>query len=351
MVLHKISRNTKIPGIGSAKSEKKYKNVLLQKQEPTPYDEERIFLKNSMQISGLYIILASAIWWIDGYVRQSMPIAGNLLIAIESSIAGILLLAFLIIFRKKKIQKLQNIKYFIAMVLVGGVAGSWCFAQALAATQSLWFVFVLIGLQPIFTIISSSIVLKEHPRASFYAFAATTIFASILLTIGDTGFSLESSSLRAYIFALLTAIFWGSSTTIGKVVITHNSHLYALALKYFFTGLIGWVIVFFSHEMIGVWAILEKVSLRPLNILFIIFISDILASALYLRSLKNIPATMATIFELAFPLTGFILDFILYDVTPSPMKVVAAFTILICIVILPHCHFIEEDAEIQPIVA
>ena len=95
----------------------------------------------------------------------------------------------------------------------------------------------------------------------------------------------------------------------------------------------------------------DKISVRPLDIIFIIFISDILASALYLKSLKNIPATIATIFELAFPLTGFILDFILYEVTPSPMKVVAAFTILISIVILPHCHFIEENSELQPIVA
>ena len=47
-----------------------------------------------------------------------MPISGNLLVALESSIAGILLLTFLVIFRKKKIQKIQNIKYFIAMVLV-----------------------------------------------------------------------------------------------------------------------------------------------------------------------------------------------------------------------------------------
>lgn len=54
------------------------------------------------------------------------------------------------------------------------------------------------------------------------------------------------------------------------------------------------------------------------------------------------PATIATILELAFPLTGFILDYVLYDVVPSPLKVVAAFTILISIIILPHCHFIEE---------
>lgn len=85
-----------------------------------------------------------------------------------------------------------------------------------------------------------------------------------------------------------------------------------------------------------------RLSVKPIHILFLIFISDMLATGVYYRSLRDIPATIATILELAFPLTGFILDYILYDVTPSPMKIVAAFTILISIVILPHCHFIEE---------
>ncbi len=96
----------------------------------------------------------------------------------------------------------------IGMILLGGIGGSWCFAQALSATESLGFVFVLIGLQPIFTIITSALVLGEHPKGSFYAFAATTIFASILLTVGDTGFVLDSTSTHAYIYALLTAVFW-----------------------------------------------------------------------------------------------------------------------------------------------
>lgn len=86
----------------------------------------------------------------------------------------------------------------------------------------------------------------------------------------------------------------------------------------------------------------SKINTHPANILFLIFISDILGYSLYFRGLKNIPATLATIFELTFPLTGFVLDYAFYDVTPSPLKVIAAFTILLSIVILPYCHFIEE---------
>lgn len=99
-------------------------------------------------------------------------------------------------------------KALIGMILLGGVGGSWFFVHALAATESLGFVFVLIGLQPIFTILTSALLLGEHPRRSFYAFAATTIFASILLTIGDTGFTLDQSSMQAYIYALLTGLCW-----------------------------------------------------------------------------------------------------------------------------------------------
>jgi len=231
------------------------------------------------------------------------------------------------------------------MILLGGIGGSWCFAQALSVTESLGFVFVLIGLQPIFTIITSALVLWEHPKGSFYAFAATTIFASILLTVGDTGFSLSEWSINAYIYALLTAFFWGSGTTFSKIVITHNSSLYALSLRFLFTGIVGWIIVIISHEIIGSGEIIDKMSLNPLNILFLIFICDILATSIYFRGLRNVPETLTTIFELTFPLTGFVLDYMLYDVTPSPMKVVAALVILMSIVILPYCHFIEETSE------
>jgi drug/metabolite transporter (DMT)-like permease len=97
--------------------------------------------------------------------------------------------------------------------------------------------------------------------------------------------------------------------------------------------------------MISLGEISTKIISSPVKVLFLIFISDLLGYGMYYRGLRDVPATIATIFELAFPLTGFMLDYMLYDVTPSPMKVVAALTILMSIVILPHCHFIEEKQE------
>lgn len=344
-----ISSKISITGIGRASSEKRHILVILQKIAITGFVEE-YYLKNSMQLSAIYIIFASIIWGFDGFVRQSTPITGNLLIALETTIAGVLVLLFLLLWKRSHIKKLEDKKALVAITLLWGVAWSWFFVHALAATESLWFIFVLFGLQPIFTIISSALLLGEHPRGSFYAFAATTIFASILLTLWDTGLNLQGESLPAYIYALCTALCWGTATTLNKIVIKRNSALYTLGLRFLFTGLIGWIIVFFSNDMIWFSDLAQRVMVNPMNILFLIFISDIFAMGIYLRGLRNIPATLTSIFELTFPLTGFIIDYILYDVVPSPMKTVAAFTILLSILIMPYCHFIEESTTMQKIV-
>ncbi|MCB9806591.1 hypothetical protein H6768_01605 [Candidatus Peribacteria bacterium] len=46
---------------------------------------------------------------------------GDVLVALESSVAGIAMLLFLWFFRKKHIQKITNLKALIAMILLGGV--------------------------------------------------------------------------------------------------------------------------------------------------------------------------------------------------------------------------------------
>lgn len=116
----------------------------------------------------------------------------------------------------------------------------WFFVNALRETESLGFIFVLIGLQPVFTIISSAIFLRERPKGSFYAFAATTITASILLTLGDTGWNINNSALIAYGYAIGTAICWGVSTTFYKVVAEHNAVAYSMGLRFFLMGMIAW---------------------------------------------------------------------------------------------------------------
>lgn len=71
-----------------------------------------------MQLSILYIIFASGIWGIDGYVRQGNPLGGDILVALESSVAGVVMLLFLWFFKKNHIKKITDMKSLIAMIML-----------------------------------------------------------------------------------------------------------------------------------------------------------------------------------------------------------------------------------------
>jgi len=294
---------------------------------------------------GIYIILASILWWIDGFVRQNFAINSYLLIALEFLPWGILGLMFLMLFRRKAFKKIHNFPILLLHVIITSVAGSWFFIQSVKATESLGLIFVLVGLQPIFTILTSQIALREHPKNSFYAFAATTIFASILLTLWETGFNIRSDYFLSYIFALLTAICWGSWTVFNKITLEKNDALYAMSIRYIFASCIAAALLLFTEwnsSFQGLWTIIWD---NLFGLLFLILGSNLLWGIFFYQGLKKIPASIASIFELAFPLTGFVIDFMIHDIVPSPIKIVAALTIIVSIIILPYCHFLEGEKK------
>ncbi len=73
------------------------------------------------------------------------------------------------------------------------------------------------------------------------------------------------------------------STTLSKIAITDNSQLYIMTLRFIFTGLIGWCLVFFLPAEASVTEQFSTLSYNLGSIIFIIFISDIIATSLYFR--------------------------------------------------------------------
>lgn len=301
--------------------------------------------KITMGISPLFIILASIIWWFDGYFRQNISLSGSQLIALESTVAGIILFVWVFIFQRHKILKIQNIRALLGAIVFWWILGAWCFFHALQTTESLWFVYILIGMQPVFTILASALILHEHPKRSFYTFAATAIFASILLTLWETWWKLDVWSMKSYLYALGAAIFWWTSTTFNKIISEHNSHSYITSIRFLCTWFIAFIIIYLTWSETPFNSIIPTIKWDFYPILFIILFSNITAYQFYLAWIQKIPAIIATIFELSFPLTGFVIDFMIHDITPSSIKIVGAITILVSIIILPHCHFIEEKKK------
>lgn len=304
-----------------------------------------------MPLSWIYIIIASIIWAVDWFVRKSVGIPSLELIALEMTLTSLIIGTYVILFARHEIRKINNFRHILGLVVLSGIIWSWCFMQSLQTTNSLGIVFVLIGLQPVFTIFSSALLLKEHPKSSFYAFAATTIFCSILLTLWDTGLTLDMSQSLSYIYALCTAICWWTSTSLIKIITRKNSSIYIILIRSFFTALTAWWILLLSYSWQTMTHILRTITFEPIKIGYVVILWNIIASLSYYKGIRKIPASLTAIFELSFPLTGFLLDFFLYDVFPSPIKILASIVILGSIIILPYCHFIEENKAPQAAMA
>lgn len=68
--------------------------------------------------SGLSIMFAASIWGIDGFVRQNISLPGTLVVAIEMSLAGFLILLWTFFMRRDDIKKIRKVGSFLTTVLL-----------------------------------------------------------------------------------------------------------------------------------------------------------------------------------------------------------------------------------------
>ena len=66
----------------------------------------------------------------------------------------------------------------------------------------------------------------------------------------------------------------------------------------------------------------------------IALLSGVIGTTLYYRGIQFTPASQATIFELSFPLTGFLLDIFYTHKTPDLWQIIAGIILIIIMIII-----------------
>ncbi len=64
----------------------------------------------------------------------------------------------------------------------------------------------------------------------------------------------------------------------------------------------------------------------------IALLSGVLGTTMYYRGIKNTPATQASIFELAFPITGFIIDIFVQHTAPDTVQILGGICLIIVMI-------------------
>ena len=282
------------------------------------------------------IIFAALLWSLDAFLRQSLyTLSPLLVITIEHGIGSLIFFPFLKNFWKD-IKNLNQSGWFSIMWIsfFGGFCGTYFYTKALSYVGyiDLSIVVLLQKFQPLFALSLAAIILKEKLTIKYMLLATISIFGGYLITFGNNPIpSWDDDTLIAALFALLAAFCWGSSTAIGKKALVNLHYSAVTALRLAMTTVTGLTLIFIFD-----WDILNSsISYEQWKVLLVIvFSTGTFALFIYYYGLNKLPASHTTLFELFWPLSAVIIDWIKNGNPLSSFQLLGAVMLLSSVTIL-----------------
>jgi drug/metabolite transporter (DMT)-like permease len=282
-----------------------------------------------------FVIFAASLWAVDGIVLRpslyNLPV--TLVVFLESTIVALLLTPFMYrYFDDVKKLTLKDWLAFLGVAILGGAIGTMAITKALFYVNyvNLSIVILIQKLQPVFAISLAAIFLKEKQPREFFIWATLAIIGAYFMTFGlhIPNISAGDKTAMAALFALLAALSFSSSTVVSKRALKNVSFELGTYLRFAITSVIMLIIVVASGTINSV----ADVSTKQIYIFILIaFTTGGPAIFLYYYGLKRISASVASICELAFPLTAVILEFALRDNILGPIQWAGALILLFSI--------------------
>jgi len=272
-------------------------------------------MKSYKKIAPFFVVLGASLWGVDGIVLRpslfTLPVP--LVVFLESAIVAVLLTPlFYKRFSSFKLLEKGDWLAFIGVAIFGGALGTMAITRALFFVNyvNLSIVILIQKLQPVFAIIFAMMLLREKPQKIFYLWAFLALIGAYFLTFGENLPVIDSGDKTAIsaLFALIAAISFAASTVLSKRALRNIDYRNGTYLRFLLTALLMLVVILFQKDIYSVMAVSTS---QWAIFFFIAFTSGGAAIFLYYYGLKEISASVATICELAFPLTAVVLEYIL----------------------------------------
>ena len=168
--------------------------------------------------------------------------------------------------------------------------------------------------QPLFAILLANLWLRERISPQAWVWVPVALVGAYMIVIPDPLHPEQAWAdfhVVAGLFALAAAALWGSATVFGRYALANVRFTTLTALRFTF-GLPALAVVLL---LLGGFAGFGAYRLSDLPLyLGLALLPGGLGLLLYYRGLASTPASLATLAELAFPITGILVN--LYLVTP-----------------------------------
>lgn len=293
-------------------------------------------LNISLIVGAVAVGFSALLWSLDGvFIRpQFYHLPAALVVFFEHALGFLVLIPFLI-YGRKEVQKLSLSGWgsLLWISIWGGFLGTLFITKAFFAAYNpnvpttLATVVILQKLQPVFALFLARVLLKEKLNKDFYIWAILAIIAAYFLAFAQPGMNLKDIRLidPAAIYALLAAFAFGSSTVFGKRFTNELSFGTATSLRFMGTMLLALIYILVGGQFKAI------PDIQPLHwklLIVIVFSSGAFSMFIYYFGLKRIPASVATIFELVWPLSAIILDFIINKNSLNAIQYIASAILL-----------------------
>ncbi len=251
------------------------------------------------------VALAAALWGTDGVLRLPLAqeLAASTLVLAEHVILVLLTLPLLP--RALRAARGLGWRGWLAVVVIGvgsSALATLLFTRAFTYGDAVT-PLLLQQLQPLIALAAAWVLLRERPRPLFAVFAVTGLAGAWLVAFPEPGEVHVSRAVPA-LLAVAAAALWALGTVLGRYLSTRLRFEQVLTLRVA-GGLVGGGLAV---------ALTASPAVPPAGsftgVLLLALVPGLLSLALYYRGLQDTPASIATLAELAFPLTSAVLGYL-----------------------------------------
>ena len=259
-----------------------------------------------MKRTGIVLVaVAAAMWGFDAWIRSALR--GN--VSATTLVFGehVLLVALTLPFAFAALRTVVRLgwRHVIAAVIIGAGASAVAtilFTQALFAHYDFVTPIVLQKVQPLFAVVGAMVLLGERPRPRFVLFLVPALAGTWLMGFHDP-FHPHPHDFVTMLYALGAAFLWALGTVLGRYLSRDMRFEHITTLRFVF-GLAGSAVALLvlGEPAFSSWH-------NSLLIAVLALVTGLAAMFLYYFGLRWTPAVLATIAELAYPVSGVLIGY------------------------------------------
>jgi drug/metabolite transporter, DME family len=256
------------------------------------------------------IAAAAAMWGTDALFRKPLAESTSAGTIVFGEHVVLVLLTLPLIVPAMRALFAAGTRYVLAGIAIGAGASAVAtilFTQAFVRGDAITPV-VLQKVQPLIVIVAARVILGEQPRRGFVWFVIPALLGVWLIAFPQP-FDVHASGLEPIALALGAAVLWGLGTVFGRFLTRRLAFEHVVTVRFSF-GLVASAIML---PILGAPAFASAHD--TLWIAYLALVTGAAALSLYYIGLQRTPAMLASIAELAYPVTAVIVGYIAFDAT------------------------------------